>query len=457
MNELDNVVILYDEEGNETEFEIVHYCVYKGETYYVLWGEDEDDEDVFVIVRKDDGDYESVHDDDVIEYVQKSFKEGMNDLVDEADAFAVKSDFMRELNSILEDKPDGRSDVQPVIDEATPIISTDLDIIISPFDSSKYLQQSQDYLFVEANSAYGKADYEKALSAFSIADEQGNIYAVTHLGLMHYYGYGCQQDRNSAFKLFKKGAENGCPLVAAWISECYRLGHGVEKDKERAQKIYNMIDSDLHKMCESGDVEALYFVGFNLVMGIGVEENEEEGVKLLTQAYEKGEIRAVVQLAECYYNGWGVAENPKKTVELLMKHPMPSNKKAQYLLALCNYYGEGVEKNLNRAFLHFKAAANLNHGRAKDYLADCYYNGHGTEKNFEEAARYFKDAADNHGIASSANKLGYMYLDGEGVEKDENKAIHYFLMAADGGVIETQKIIAREYFNGYFFENRVLK
>ena len=90
-------------------------------------------------------------------------------------------------------------------------------------------------------------------------------------------------------------------------------------------------------------------------------------------------------------------------------------------------------------------------------MADCYYNGHGTEKNFEEAARYFKDAADNHGIASSANKLGYMYLDGEGVEKDENKAIHYFLMAADGGVIETQKIIAREYFNGYFFENRVLK
>lgn len=38
MSEFDNTVILYDENGNEIEFEIVHFCGYKGQTYYVLWG-----------------------------------------------------------------------------------------------------------------------------------------------------------------------------------------------------------------------------------------------------------------------------------------------------------------------------------------------------------------------------------------------------------------------------------
>ena len=455
MSDFDNTVILYDEDGNEIEFEIVHFCEYKGETYYVLWGEDDNEEDIFIVTKKDaDDDHEVVHDDEVIAFVQKSFKEGMNDFMDEVDAYAVESDFMSELNSILEGESD---DIGAKAQSKEMSMPMDAAVRIAPFDSEKYLQQSQDFLFVEANSAYGKADYDRALSAFSKADEQGNIYAAAHLGMMHYYGYGCQQDRDAAFEFFKRGAEYGCPLAAAWVSECYRLGHGVEKDKERAKKIYNSVDSDLRRMCDAGDMAALYFLGFNLVMGTGVEENEEEGVRLLTQAYEKGEIRAAVQLAECYYNGWGVAENPKKTVELLMKHPMPSNKKAQYLLGLCNFYGEGVEKNLNRAFLHFKAAANLGHARAKDYLAGCYYHGHGTEKNFAEAARWFKDAADNHGIARSADMLGYMYLDGEGVEADEKEAIHYFLIAADGGIVETQKMIAREYFNGYFFENRVLE
>lgn len=31
MSDFDNTVILYDEDGNEVEFEIVHFCEYKGE------------------------------------------------------------------------------------------------------------------------------------------------------------------------------------------------------------------------------------------------------------------------------------------------------------------------------------------------------------------------------------------------------------------------------------------
>ena len=106
MSEFDNTVILCDEDGNEIEFEIVHFCEYKGETYYVLWGEDEGYEDIFLVTKSDaDGSHEVVHDGKVIEYVLESFKEGMNDFADEVDAYAAEQDFMSELNSILEGEP----------------------------------------------------------------------------------------------------------------------------------------------------------------------------------------------------------------------------------------------------------------------------------------------------------------------------------------------------------------
>ena len=222
MSEFDNTVVLYDEDGNEIEFEIVHFCEYKGETYYVLWGEDDDEGDIFIVTNKNtEGKHEVVHDAEAIAYVQESFKGGMNGFMDEVDAYAVKADFIYKLNNILGDNPSDET-VEAHKKESARLAHADIDIKIAPFDFENYLQQSQEFLFTEGNVAYGKAEYDKALSAFSQANEQGNIYAAAHLGMLHYYGYGCKQDRDIAFELFTRGAEHGCPLAAAWVSECYR-------------------------------------------------------------------------------------------------------------------------------------------------------------------------------------------------------------------------------------------
>lgn len=444
MSEFDNTVILYDEDGEEYEFEIVDRIPYKGKTYDVLWCEDDDS---MVVATKNGDDYETIHDEDVLEYVKKAFSQSLDDLMDEADKFAAESDFMKELNAIMEDTD---TQTEKNVDSTPEAIASDIDF--APFDPATYTQQSQDYLFVEANAAYVKDDYAKALEQFKSADAQGNIYSATRIGMMYYYGYGCTKNVETALEYFQKGALNGCPLAAAWISECYRLGYGVDKDKEYAQKLYSKVDSDLRKMCDSGDMAALYFLGYNMVMGIGSEENEEEGVRLLTLACQKGEKRAAVQLADCYYNGWGVEKNQETTVKLLLKNPNPSNKKAQFLLGKCYYYGNGTAKDLNKAFFHFKIAASLGHGSAKDYLGDCYYNGEGTSVDYVEAAKWYKDAADNNGIGNSAHSLAFMYLNGKGVEKNERTAMQYFLIAAQKGIIQAQRIVSNEYISGEYFE-----
>lgn len=444
MDELDNIVVLYDEDGEEYEFEIVDRVSYKGKTYDVLWCEDDDS---MVVATKGADGYETVHDDEVLEYVKKAFSQSMSDFMDKVEEFAVESDFMAELNAIMDD-----TDTQVKETTTNISINAESDYFFAPFDVDRYIQQSQDHLFIEANAAYIKDDYVKALELFKAADEQGNIYAAVHIGMIYYYGYGCPKDVDAALAQFIKGAQNGCPLAAAWISECHRMGHSVHQDKAYAKVLYTKVDSDLRKMCDAGDMAALYFLGFNLVMGIGVEEDDKEGARLLALACQKGEKRAAVQLADCYYNGWGVEKNQKTAVQLLLKNPNPSNKKAQFLLGKCYYYGNGTDKDLKRAFFHFKTAASLGHGTAKDYLGDCYYNGQGTDVDYAEAAKWYKDAADNHGVGNAAHSLAFMYLNGEGVAKSEQAAMKYFHVAADKGIVQAQRIIAKEYISGKHFK-----
>lgn len=443
MAEYDNTLILYDEDGEEIEFQIVDRIPYNGEEYLVLW--DEESDEMAVVVERD-GDYETVDDEDALDYVKKAFSSGMESLMDEADAFAVESDFMAELMEVAEGKKkvDAPSPVSKHNSETQ--LPSQVDTV--HFDYEKYVQQSQDFLFKEATAKYNTFSFDEALSLFISAQEDGNVFAAAHIGIMYHYGEGCKQDDQKAFECFEKGYKAGCPLATAWYSECYRKGYGVTKNKEYASKLFKANEVALKELCNAEDTAALYFLGFNLIMGIGCEVDDAEGVRLLETAVFKGDNRSAVQLAECYINGWGVSVDEHKGFELLMQHPVPESKKYHFLLGRCYYYGAGVEKDYAKAFAAFEKSAKLGFGKAKDYLGDCYRNGQGVEKDLYEAARWYKDAADNNGTANAAHSLAFMYMNGEGVPENEKKAVDYFMIAAEGGITQAQRIIAQEYVSG---------
>lgn len=437
MENYDNTIFLYNEDGEEIEFSIVDRIEYKGDEYLVLW--DAYNNDVAVVVDKN-GKYEVVDDDEVLDYAKSSFAKSMSNLMSEIDSISDNLDDLdRFFSSTLEDTTD-------LFDEDTSISESSITSV--KFDYNKYILQSQDYLFKEALSKYNTYNYEEAMSLFISAHEDGNIYAAAHIGIMYHYGEGCEEDNQKAFEYFEKGYKVGCPLAAAWYSECYRMGYGVIKNKDYAAKLFNANVDALKELCSAEDVSALYFLGFNLVMGVGCEINQVEGVRLLETAVFKGDTRSAVQLAECYINGWGVTKNINKAIELLMTFPAPKNRKYNFLLGKAYYYGDGVEKDYTKAFFYFEQASTLGLGSAKEYLADCYFNGHGVKKDLYEAARWYKDAADNNGIANAAHSLAFMYMNGEGVPKDETQAINYFMMAAEGGIIQAQRIISQEYVSG---------
>ena len=86
--ELDNIIILNDEDGNEVEFEFLDLIEYEGEEYVVLLPveEEETEEPGEVVILKledteseDEESYVSVDDEDVLKAVFEIFKEKFKD------------------------------------------------------------------------------------------------------------------------------------------------------------------------------------------------------------------------------------------------------------------------------------------------------------------------------------------------------------------------------------------
>ena len=94
-DELDNIVILNDEEGNEVKFEFLDLVDYEDEQYVVLlpMAEDDEEDDGEVVILKledteDDSEeesYVSVDDEEVLMKVFEIFKEKFKDEFDFVD------------------------------------------------------------------------------------------------------------------------------------------------------------------------------------------------------------------------------------------------------------------------------------------------------------------------------------------------------------------------------------
>lgn len=84
--ELDNIIVLNDENGDEIEFEFLDLIEYEGEEYVVLLPHDEEEEaDEVVILKLEDTDsedeesYVSVDDEEILQNVFEIFKEKFKD------------------------------------------------------------------------------------------------------------------------------------------------------------------------------------------------------------------------------------------------------------------------------------------------------------------------------------------------------------------------------------------
>lgn len=82
--EIENIIVLNDEDGNEVEFEFLDLVEYEGEEYAVLLPLEENEDEMVLILRVEEGDEETdnfvgIDDEDTVQAVFEIFKERFKD------------------------------------------------------------------------------------------------------------------------------------------------------------------------------------------------------------------------------------------------------------------------------------------------------------------------------------------------------------------------------------------
>lgn len=170
---------------------------------------------------------------------------------------------------------------------------------------------------------------EKAEGLWKIGAEIG--YPI------HQYLYARELDqagkKAEALPWYEKSAISGEKDSWYYVGAAYEEGKIVQQDCTYAAQCYQQ------GLKPSGSLGCYNRLGALYFEGKGVTQDQEKGVKLLTQAYEEGNKWGLVYLGKAYFYGMGVRQDYAKAREFLEKVTW-SNEEAYYMLGVM--YGQGL-------------------------------------------------------------------------------------------------------------------
>lgn len=170
-------------------------------------------------------------------------------------------------------------------------------------DVNDQFPNSEDSL---ANSGFDKGlraaqsgDFEVALAVWVPLAEQGDVWAQYHLGIMHEYGEGVEENHLKAVHWYSLAAEKGLPSAQFSLGIMYDRGDGVTKSATVAVKWLTLA-------AEQGEVKAQASLGGMYTEGDGVPINFKTAFKWTELAAKQGHASCQCNLGTMYDQGQGV-------------------------------------------------------------------------------------------------------------------------------------------------------
>ena len=118
----------------------------------------------------------------------------------------------------------------------------------------------------EAEAAFQKGDYTKALKLARPLADEGNPRAEAVVGLAYYRGRGAPHDDAEAAKWLLRAADKGDAVAGYTLGVMYGEGRGVPQDFAEAARWYR-------RAAERGDAPAQYNLGLAYARGEGVAQD----------------------------------------------------------------------------------------------------------------------------------------------------------------------------------------
>jgi hypothetical protein len=240
----------------------------------------------------------------------------------------------------------------------------------------------------------------KAFYAAQQGAERGDIAALAAMGDYYYWGNYIEQDREKAFDLYAKAAEQGNTTAQSRLGDVYDIGgYGVEQDKEKAVEWWTKSAS--HK---GASAYTLAQLGNCYQNGIGVPVDDRKAVEYFTGAARKGNIDAMRRLGAYYYEGRGIKKNWGKSAEWFNKAARKGDTFALYMMGL--FYAEGIGVRGRKKSRILKAKAYLRQAggieEAVVLLNDLEYERYETQVSFIDKLCNRSHIRNEHGIVWTA-------------------------------------------------------
>lgn len=322
-------------------------------------------------------------------------------------------------------------------------------------------------------------DYDPAEAArwYEIAAENGQVWAMLSLALLHAEGELGAPDPTQAFRWFEKAGDGDKPkhyLGAANLAICLREGLGTPRDEKRAAAIFAK-HRDIDIICYLGtigqapreivsfeealalnekwakdknDAHAQFLLGLRYSHGSGVPVNLDHCLRWLKRSAKSGHGAALRQLGWFYqFNPWGSGFRDLDKAAKAATEAYQAAAKAGDIDGMANYAnslyaGFGVEKDEAKAIATYERCLQLdpNHARSHANLGGIYNNklieaaAAGTSIGTDEWTKkmlwhYEASMKVDQGLAAIA--LGDLHYDGRLIKQDLNQAYSYYEQAVD--------------------------
>lgn len=299
-------------------------------------------------------------------------------------------------------------------------------------------------------------DKNEAIKWYSKAAKQKNPEACLNMALAYKNGKHKPQNYSKCVQYLNDCQE--LPQAKYHLGICYLNGLGVEQDAEAALSLISMAAS-------SKSNDAALMLG-NLYMK---RNQPEKAFEYTLQAAQQGNMVAYVNLAYCYAEGIGIESNTTNAlfwygkaaqegdidamysigqlvsdrlqkIEWLMMAAKEGHIDACVDLAHLLYHTKPFE-----AFVWFRTAAHEDDPHAQYMTGKCCQIGHGTPREQHQAFRWFVKAADHEHIEATYES-GYCYLKGNGVRKNVDQGLLYLRKAHDMGSMDACYELSRHYY-----------
>jgi TPR repeat protein len=304
---------------------------------------------------------------------------------------------------------------------------------------------------------YVKRDMDKAVELYQKAIELGSAYALVLMGNIHYKNrlgkYG-DEEKEKAVEYYKRAVEQGSAYGMFMLSECYGLGHGVERDLDEAERLLlKAFEGGSMLACESlADLYmGCYHAGWGYARYFGtnikpdVKKDNKKAVPYLNKLVEKGDKYYARKLAEFYYRDEYKDEfepNFAEAYRLIKFSAEKDDYNSRNLFEKIHSEGisEPFEEESNPYVVKFQEhlASKSDSADMKRVMAFRYAFGLSVGKDGAKAESFYKQLCDL-GDARGMFQYGFCLAYGISMDKDENKAIEIWKKSAELGSDDAKK------------------